>query len=427
MKVNSGQDKVNSLKHVLFGSLIGTTIEFFDFYIYANAAVLVFPQLFFPGSDSTNSTLESLATFSIAFLSRPLGSAVFGHYGDKVGRKVTLVVALLTMGISTVSIGFLPSYASIGVAAPLLLMLCRFGQGVGLGGEWGGAVLLAIENAPPNKRAWYGMFPQLGAPIGLLLSGGTFLLLTDSMSSEDFMDYGWRIPFIASSLLVIIGFYIRLKITETPAFENSKEEQQEVKIPFFTLLKSYKNQLIFGTFAATTTFLIFYLMTVFTLSWATSDLGFTKRDALLIQLFSVLFFALFIPISAVVADKIGRRKMLIAVTTAIAVFGFFFSYFLNSGSTVLVTAFACMGMALMGFTYGPLGTFLSELFPTAVRYSGTSLTFNMAGILGAAFAPMIAIWLATHYSLTYVGLYLTIAAFISLFSLLVISKKEHKF
>lgn len=419
--------KVNSLKHVLFGSLIGTTIEFFDFYIYANAAVLVFPQLFFPGASSTNSTLESLATFSIAFLARPIGSAVFGHYGDKIGRKVTLVVALLTMGISTVSIGFLPSYASIGVLAPILLMLCRFGQGVGLGGEWGGAVLLAIENAPPNKRAWYGMFPQLGAPIGLLLSGGTFLILTDSMSAEAFMDYGWRIPFIASSLLVIVGFYIRLKITETPAFENSKEEQKEVKIPFFTLLKSYKNQLIFGTFAAITTFLVFYLMTVFTLSWATSDLGFTKRDALLIQLFSVLFFALFIPISAVVADKIGRRKMLIYTTIAIAIFGFFFSYFLNSGSTVLVTTFVCMGMALMGFTYGPLGTFLSELFPTTVRYSGASLTFNMAGILGAAFAPMIAIWLASTYSLTYVGYYLTAAALISLVSLFAISKEEHKF
>lgn len=425
MKTKSNQE--NSLKHVLFGSLIGTTIEFFDFYIYANAAVLVFPQLFFPGADSTNSTLESLATFSIAFLSRPLGSAVFGHYGDKIGRKVTLVVALLTMGLSTIAIGFLPGYASIGIAAPILLMLCRFGQGVGLGGEWGGAVLLAIENAPPNKRAWYGMFPQLGAPIGLLLSGGTFLILTDSMSSEAFMDYGWRIPFIASSLLVIVGFYIRLKISETPAFENSKAEQKEVKIPFFTLLKSYKNQLIFGTFCAITTFLVFYLMTVFTLSWATSDLGFTKRDALLIQLFSVLFFAIFIPISALVADKIGRRKILIITTAAIALFGFFFSYFLNSGSPALVTTFVCIGMSLMGFTYGPLGTFLSELFPTTVRYSGASLTFNMAGILGAAFAPMIAIWLASTYGLNYVGFYLTAAALISLISFLVISKKVHQF
>nr|WP_315188321.1 MFS transporter [uncultured Flavobacterium sp.] len=417
----------NSLKHVLFGSLIGTTIEFFDFYIYANAAVLVFPQLFFPGADSTNSVLESLATFSIAFLSRPIGSAVFGHYGDKIGRKATLIAALLTMGISTVCIGFLPSYASIGIAAPLLLMLCRFGQGVGLGGEWGGAVLLAIENAPPNKRAWYGMFPQLGAPIGLLLSGGTFLILTDTMSSEDFLDYGWRIPFIASSLLVIVGFYIRLKISETPAFENSKLEQEQVKIPFVALLQSYKKELIFGTFAAITTFLVFYLMTVFSLSWATSDLGYSKRDFLLIQLFSVLFFALFIPVSAVIADRIGRRKMLIYASSVIALFGFTFSFFLNSGSTVMVTLFLCMGMSLMGFTYGPIGTFLSELFPTTVRYSGASLTFNLAGIIGAAFAPMIAIWLATHYSLTYVGFYLSIAAFISLVSLLAISKKEHKF
>lgn len=425
--MKAGSIKVNSIKHVLFGSLIGTTIEFFDFYIYANAAVLVFPQLFFPEANSTSSTLQSLATFSIAFLSRPLGSAFFGHYGDKIGRKFTLVAALLTMGISTIAIGFLPSYASIGVAAPILLMLCRFGQGVGLGGEWGGAVLLAIENAPPNKRAWYGMFPQLGAPIGLLLSGGTFLILTDSMSSETFMDYGWRIPFIASSLLVIVGFYIRLKITETPAFENSKEEQKEVTVPFFTLLKSYKNQLIFGTLAAITTFLVFYLMTVFALSWATSDLGFTKRESLLMQMFSVLFFAAFIPVSAIVADKIGRRKMLIYTTIAIAIFGFSFSHFLNSGSIGKVTFFLCLGMSLMGFIYGPLGTFLSELFPTTVRYSGASLTFNMAGILGAAFAPMIAIWLATTYGISYVGLYLTAAALISLVSLLVISKKEHKF
>lgn len=425
MKNNPKQE--NSLKHVLFGSLIGTTIEFFDFYIYANAAVLVFPQLFFPGADSTNSTLESLATFSIAFLARPLGSAVFGHYGDKIGRKVTLVVALLTMGISTISIGFLPGYASIGILAPILLMLCRFGQGVGLGGEWGGAVLLAIENAPPNKRAWYGMFPQLGAPIGLLLSGGTFLILTDSMSSEAFMDYGWRIPFLASSLLVIVGFYIRLKITETPAFENSKEEQKEVKVPFVTVFKLYKNQLIFGTLAAITTFLVFYLMTVFMLNWNTKGLGFSNREALLIQLFSVLFFAIFIPISALAADKIGRRKMLIYTTIAIAIFGFFFSMFLTTNNIVLVTTFVCLGMSLMGFIYGPLGTFLSELFPTTVRYTGASLTFNMAGILGAAFAPMIAIKLSDLYGIASVGMYLTAAACISLISLLVISKQEHKF
>lgn len=425
--MNTTPQPENSLQHVLFGSLIGTTIEFFDFYIYANAAVLVFPQLFFPGTDSTTSVLQSLATFSIAFFARPIGSAVFGHYGDKIGRKTTLVVALLTMGISTVSIGFLPSYASIGIAAPILLMLCRFGQGVGLGGEWGGAVLLAIENAPPHKRAWYGMFPQLGAPIGLVLSGGTFLLLTNSMSSQDFLEYGWRIPFIASSLLVLVGFYIRLKITETAAFETAKKEQEEVKLPFVILLKSYRKELLFGTFAAVTTFVVFYLMTVFMLNWNTKELHFSNKEALLIQLFSVLFFAAFIPISAVIADKIGRRKMLIYASLAIAIFGLFFSPFLNSGSTILVTFFLCLGMALMGFTYGPIGTFLSELFPTTVRYSGASLTFNLAGILGAAFAPMIAIWIATNYGLNFVGYYLSAAAVISVISLLVISKKEHQF
>lgn len=425
--MNTTPQPENSLQHVLFGSLIGTTIEFFDFYIYANAAVLVFPQLFFPGTDSTTSVLQSLATFSIAFFARPIGSAVFGHYGDKIGRKTTLVVALLTMGISTVSIGFLPSYASIGIAAPILLMLCRFGQGVGLGGEWGGAVLLAIENAPPHKRAWYGMFPQLGAPIGLVLSGGTFLLLTNSMSSQDFLEYGWRIPFIASSLLVLVGFYIRLKITETAAFETAKKEQEEVKLPFVILLKSYRKELLFGTFAAVTTFVVFYLMTVFMLNWNTKELHFSNKEALLIQLFSVLFFAAFIPISAVIADKIGRRKMLIYASLAIAIFGLFFSPFLNSGSTILVTFFLCLGMALMGFTYGPIGTFLSELFPTTVRYSGASLTFNLAGIIGAAFAPMIAIWIASNYGLNFVGYYLSAAAVISVISLLVISKKEHQF
>lgn len=427
MKENTNPNKVNSLKHVLFGSLIGTTIEFFDFYIYANAAVLVFPQLFFPGSNPTNSILQSLATFSIAFFARPIGSAVFGHYGDRIGRKTTLVVALLTMGISTVAIGFLPTYASIGIAAPLLLMIFRFGQGLGLGGEWGGAVLLAIENAPPGKRAWYGMFPQLGAPIGLLLSGGTFLLLSDTLTNEQFFDFGWRIPFIASAALVIVGFYVRLKITETPSFLASLETKKEVRIPLIVLLKEYRNQLVFGTLAAVTTFVTFYLMTVFSLSWATTDLGFSRRDFLIMQLFSVLFFGMAIPVSAILADKFGRRLVLILVSIGIAIFGLFFSLLLDSGSSTLITVFLCLGMTLMGLTYGPLGTFLSELFPTHVRYSGSSLTFNFAGIIGAAFAPIIAIWIAKNYGLTYVGFYLSAAAIITFVSFLVISKKEHKF
>lgn len=424
---NSNSKKVNSLTHVLFGSLIGTTIEFFDFYIYANAAVLVFPQLFFPGSDPTTSVIESLATFSIAFFARPIGSAVFGHFGDKIGRKATLVAALLTMGISTVCIGLLPTYASIGIVAPLLLMLCRFGQGLGLGGEWGGAVLLAIENAPPGKRAWYGMFPQLGAPIGLLLSGGTFLLLSDVLTNEQFFEYGWRIPFIASSLLVGVGFYIRLKITETPSFVNAKETKKEVKVPLFSILQSYKWELFFGTFAAVATFVTFYLMTVFSLSWATTHLGFSRRDFLIIELFAILFFVIGIPLSAVLADRFGRRLVLLLVSAAIGLFGLSFSYFMDSGSTFLITFFVCLGMGLMGLTYGPLGTFLSELFPTEVRYTGASMTFNLAGILGASFAPLIAIWLATSYGIAYVGYYLSVAAVITFVALLAIRKNKHQF
>ncbi len=427
MQDSSSPKKVNSLKHVLFGSLIGTAIEFFDFYIYANAAVLVFPQLFFPGSDPTTSTIESLATFSIAFFARPIGSAVFGHFGDKIGRKATLVAALLTMGISTVCIGLLPTYQSIGIVAPLLLMICRFGQGLGLGGEWGGAVLLAIENAPPGKRAWYGMFPQLGAPIGLLLSGGTFLILSDTLTNEQFFDFGWRIPFIASSLLVIVGFYIRMKITETPSFAHAVETKKQVDAPLLTILKFYKKELIFGTFAAVSTFVTFYLMTVFSLSWGTSDLGFSRRDFLFIELFAIVFFMIGIPVSASLADRFGRKKVLLIVSLIIALFGLSFSYFMDSGSNALITTFVCLGMGLMGFTYGPLGTFLSELFPTEVRYSGASLTFNLAGILGASFAPLIAIWLAKNYGIGFVGYYLSVAALISFVALLAIRKKEEEF
>ncbi len=427
MQEISNSKNVNSLKHVLFGSLIGTAIEFFDFYIYANAAVLVFPQLFFPGSDPTTSTIESLATFSIAFFARPIGSAVFGHFGDKIGRKATLVAALLTMGISTVCIGFLPTYHSVGIIAPLLLMLCRFGQGLGLGGEWGGAVLLAIENAPPGKRAWYGMFPQLGAPIGLLLSGGTFLLLSDFLTNEQFFEYGWRIPFIASSILVGVGFYIRLKITETTSFVNAIETKKQVEVPLFSILKYYKWELIFGTFSAVATFTTFYLMTVFSLSWATTNLDFTRRSFLIIELFAILFFVIGIPTSALLADRFGRRLVLLLVSVAIGLFGLSFSYFMDSGSTPLITLFICLGMGLMGLTYGPLGTFLSELFPTEVRYSGASLTFNLAGILGASFAPLIAIWLATNYGISYVGYYLSGAAVITFLALLAIRKKTHQF
>jgi MFS family permease len=252
-------------------------------------------------------------------------------------------------------------------------------------------------------------------------------LLSDLLTEEQFFDYGWRIPFIASSLLVIVGFYIRLKITETPSFENALETKKQVKIPIMTILKSYKWELIFGTLAAVATFVTFYLMTVFSLSWATTDLGFSRRDFLIIQLFSILFFMVGIPISAVLADKFGRKRILVLISILILFFGFSFSYFMESGNSSMITIFVCIGMALMGLTYGPVGTFLSELFPTEVRYSGASLTFNLAGILGASFAPLIAIWLAKNYGIAYVGFYLSVAALISVLALLAIRKKEEKF
>lgn len=408
--------RVNSPAQVLFASLIGTTIEFFDFYIYATAAVLVFPRLFFPTSDPASATLASLATFAVAFFARPIGSAFFGHFGDRIGRKTTLVAALLTMGMSTVGIGLLPTYASIGIAAPALLALCRFGQGIGLGGEWGGAVLLAIENAPPGKRAWYGMFPQLGAPIGFFFSGGIFLLLSSLFSDEQFFAWGWRLPFLASAVLVIVGLYVRLTITETPVFQQSVSREERVKMPMVEVLKEHGGTVVAGTLTSLATFVLFYLMTVFTLSWGTTQLGFSRDRFLVIQLLGILCFAIFIPIAARLAEG-GRRRTMIWVTAGIALFGLVMGPLLQAG-TVGATLTLTIGLSLMGLTYGPLGTVLSELFPTSVRYTGSSLTFNLAGIFGASLAPSIATWLANTYGLPFVGYYLTASALLTLVGLL---------
>jgi metabolite-proton symporter len=413
---------INRPSQVLFASLIGTTIEFFDFYIYATAAVLVFPKLFFPKEDPASATLASLATFAIAFIARPFGSALFGHFGDRVGRKATLVAALLTMGISTVAIGLLPTYSKIGVAAPLLLALCRFGQGLGLGGEWGGAVLLAIENAPPGKRAWYGMFPQLGAPVGFLFSGGVFLILSKQLTNDQFFAFGWRIPFLASAALVLIGLYVRLTITETPVFREALNRQERVRVPMLDVFRKFPRPLLLGILSSLAAFLLFYLMTVFALSWATTALHYTRDKFLLIQLFGILFFAAGIPISARLAEH-GRRRTMIAVTIAIGAFGFILAPLFTAG-TVGTIAMMAIGLTLTGMTYGPLGTLLSELFPTAVRYTGTSLAFNFAGIFGASLAPYIATWLAKTYGLQYVGYYLVAAALVNLAGLLAIPETK---
>ena len=412
------------VRRVLFASLIGTTIEFFDFYIYATAAVLVFPKLFFPSTDPTSATLQSLATFALAFFARPVGSALFGHFGDRIGRKATLVAALLTMGLSTVAIGALPTYAAIGVGAPLLLALCRLGQGIGLGGEWGGAVLLATENAPPGRRAWYGMFPQLGAPIGFLISTGVFLLLSERLSDADFFAWGWRVPFLASALLVGVGLYVRLRLTETPAFLEAMQKRERVRLPMAIVVARHPRMLVLGMFAALATFVLFYLMTVFSLSWAVSALGYSRQHFLVLQMIGVLFFALGIPLAALAADRRGRRRMLLIASVAIFVFGLLFAplFALHGNGGALL--FLALGLFLMGLTYGPLGAALAELYPTAVRYTGASLSFNLAGIVGASLAPYVATWLAAHYGLQYVGYYLAAATALTILALLLIERER---
>ena len=414
---------LNSPAHVLIASLIGTTIEFFDFYVYATAAVLVFPTLFFPNSDPTTALLASFATFSIAFFARPFGAVVFGHYGDRIGRKTTLVAALLTMGISTVIIGLLPSYNQIGVLAPLLLALCRFGQGLGLGGEWGGAVLLATENAPAGKRSWYGMFPQLGAPVGLFLSSGVFWILLHFMSQEALLSWGWRIPFLASIFLIALGLWVRLSITETPAFQKAIDKHERVAVPVVEIFRNHKRSLFLGTFVALATFVLFYIGSAYLLSYNVKILKMPFLDALEVQLLGSVVFGIAIPIVGKLAERFGRREMLILTTVLIAAFSFLLPYLMTSGEANIFV-FVTIAMVLMGMTYGLIGTALAAPFPTNVRYTGASITFNLAGIFGASLAPYIATWLQATYGMTYVGYYLGISALITLLCIFASRKGE---
>ncbi|WP_330629640.1 MFS transporter (plasmid) [Thioclava litoralis] len=413
----------NSAGKVLLASLIGTTIEFFDFYVYATAAVLVFPTLFFPNEDGMTALLASFATFSIAFFARPLGAVVFGHFGDRIGRKATLVAALLTMGVSTVVIGLLPTYAQIGVAAPLLLALCRFGQGFGLGGEWGGAVLMATENAPEGKKNWYGMFPQLGAPVGLFLSSGLFWLLLQFMPKEQLLGWGWRIPFVASIALVVIGMWVRLSITETPAFQEAIEKDERVAVPVFELFANHKLSIFLGTFVAMVTFVLFYIGTAYLLSYNVKVLEIPFTDALVMQLWGAIIFGLAIPVAGLAAERFGRREVLIVTTILIAAFSFLVPVLMvaNEGAILL---FVTLSMMLMGLTYGLIGTALAAPFPTRVRYSGSSITFNFAGIVGASLAPYAATWLQANYGLAYVGYYMGAAALITLACIFAIGREK---
>jgi metabolite-proton symporter len=404
---------LNSPARILLASLIGTTIEFFDFYVYATAAVLVFPTLFFPNSDATTALLASFATFSIAFFARPFGAVVFGHFGDRIGRKATLVAALLTMGVSTVVIGLLPSYTQIGVAAPLLLALCRFGQGFGLGGEWGGAVLLATENAPEGKRNWYAMFPQLGAPVGLFLSSGVFWVLLHIISQDALLNWGWRVPFLASIALIMIGLWVRLSITETPEFQKAIDKAERVAVPGIELLRHHKRSLFLGTFVGLCTFVFFYICTAYLLSYNVKVANISFIDALKIQVFGAVVFGVTNIAAGLLADRIGRRTLLIISVVLAGLFSFAMAPWLSAGIGGIYV-FALVGLGIFGLNYGVIGAALAAPFPTAVRYTGSSITFNLAGIFGASLAPYIATWLQANYGLQYIGYYLLASALITL-------------
>lgn len=403
----------SSTTHIAFSSFIGTAIEFYDFYIYAFAAALVIGRVYFPASDPAAQSLNAFLTFGIAFVARPVGAVVFGHFGDKVGRKATLAASLLVMGVSTLLIGLLPSYASWGVWAPICLCVLRFGQGIGLGGEWGGAALLATEHAPKGKRGWFGMFPQLGPSVGFLLATLSFLALSLVLTEAEFKAWGWRLPFIASALLVVVGLYVRFKLAETPAFAHALAQQSTHSIPIKHLLKGHMRAILLGALAMGVCYNLFYTATVFCLSYGTQNLGIARATFLSMLCIAVLFMTLATPISAWASDQYGRRPVLL-VSSAVAVLaGFTLNPLLTSNSILLITLFLALALFLMGATFAPMGAFLPEQFPVAVRYTGAGLAYQLGGILGASFAPSISQMLVSSGGLTSVGYYVSGMALVS--------------
>jgi metabolite-proton symporter len=430
----SSQLRNDPLK-VALASMVGTAIEFFDYYIYAAAAVLVFNTQFFHSGDPLSDDLLSLSTLALAFFARPIGSALFGHFGDKIGRKKTLVASLVLMGGSTVVIGLLPTYSQIGIWAPILLCICRVGQGIGLGGEWGGAALVATENAPEGKRAWYGTFPQLGAPIGLFVANATFFLVSYFWGQQALVEWAWRIPFVSSLALVLVGLYVRLTLHESHVFVEAEVKGKKLKAPVSVVFTKHFKPMVIATFIMVATYSLFYIMTAFAQAYSRTPatlseagypmgLGIPANTFTGLLLMSAIVFAIFISISGLYADKIGRRKWLIWTTVSILIFALCMPLFLGNGTPASVFAFLVIGMALMGMTFGPMAALLPELFPTEVRYSGASLAYNIASIIGATIAAMISLKINALYGLMGVGIYLAINAFLTLLALL--ASKETK-
>jgi metabolite-proton symporter len=419
----------SELRTVVMSSLVGTTVEWYDFFLYGTAAGIVFPKLFFPSNEPATGTLLAFATFAVGFVARPVGGLIFGHIGDRIGRKNTLVATMLIMGVATFLIGVIPSHAAIGVAAPILLVLMRLAQGIAVGGEWGGAVLMAVEYAPPGKRGLYGSMPQIGLAIGLALSTGVFLLLGIALSDEAFLSWGWRVAFMLSAVLVAVGLYIRLKVLETPAFRKLEQAEAKATIPAAQLVKNKlsRRHLLLGMGSRWAEGVAFNMWAVFTISYATGTLDLGKQPILLSVMAAAAVMIVFIPIFGRLSDRFDRRQVytagiiLLAAATypALALIG------TRNAAVILVTIVVVLGI-IYPIVYAPEASLFAELFPIKVRYTGISVVYQLSGIVASGLTPLILAYLLKSASggISLIVAYVVIVSVISAVSTMAIRKHE---
>jgi metabolite-proton symporter len=423
----TGQDQQKNMRRVAMTSLAGTSIEWYDFFLYATAAAVIFPQAFFPQEDPTTALLISFSSLAVGFLARPLGGIVFGHFGDRIGRKRTLVVALMMMGVTTTLIGFLPTYASIGIAAPLLLVALRFVQGLAIGGQWGGAMLLVTESAPAERRGWYGAYAQAGAPIGVVLANLAFIGVSTSMSDEAFMEWGWRLPFIASIVLIGISMYIQLKIEDTDAFKSLSEAQKAAdkptavveRSPVIEAIRKYPKRIMLAAGAFLSVQVTFYILIAFVISYGMQSPSLMLSKNLMLTAVLIAA-AIMVPTQfyfSGLSDRLGRKQVYRWGAILTGLWGFALFPLIDTGDTVLICLAITMGLVFLGMQYGPQAAYFTELFTTEVRYSGASLGYQIGAIIGGALAPTIAVLLWDSFGIFYVSVYIAIAAVLTLLSL----------